>query len=73
MDNAPNADLHIPEPNIFIPTDFTLHTPKEEANLISLFKEKKKINHLLWLQQSNHNYLIPFLAVHITLDIIYHN
>lgn len=49
MDNAPNADLHIPEPNIFIPTDFTLHTPKEEANLISLFKEKKDtiINHLL--------------------------
>ncbi|KAJ4769341.1 Insulin-degrading enzyme [Rhynchospora pubera] len=25
--NAPDADLHLPEPNIFIPTDFTLHAP----------------------------------------------
>ncbi|KAJ4782702.1 Insulin-degrading enzyme [Rhynchospora pubera] len=40
--NAPDADLHLPEPNIFIPTDFTLHAPKEEAISFFLINKIRK-------------------------------
>ncbi|XP_078171077.1 insulin-degrading enzyme-like 1, peroxisomal [Carex rostrata] len=56
MDNAPNADLHIPEPNIFIPTDFTLHTPKEEVKFPKIIRNSSCST--LW-HKPDKTYLVP--------------
>ncbi|KAJ4792475.1 Insulin-degrading enzyme [Rhynchospora pubera] len=56
MENAPDADLHLPEPNIFIPTDFTLHAPKEEVKFPKIIRTSPFST--LWHKPDN-KFLVP--------------
>ncbi|KAJ3696077.1 hypothetical protein LUZ60_001454 [Juncus effusus] len=56
MDSSPNEDLHLPKPNIFIPTDFTLHTPQEEVKIPTIIR--KSSYSTLW-QKPDTKYLVP--------------
>ncbi|KAJ3687007.1 hypothetical protein LUZ61_016171 [Rhynchospora tenuis] len=54
--NAPDADLHIPEPNIFIPSDFTLHAPKEEVKFPKVIRNSSFST--LW-HKPDKKFLVP--------------